>query len=171
MLSGMGISNFKKSLEQRYSALTGELQVVHASIARIRREAEKLPELEARIPQLENLISGAELLLRDAHPDWNPEQAPPIQPWTHTLPVPFGSCGRRGMNILRNTSEPMTAREIAMQVLREVGCENPDQKLAQRTVNAVEASLRHHRGKTVESSGRYPMQWRAINKPEIEFGP
>ena len=75
------------------------------------------------------------------------------------------------MNILRDASEPMTAREIAMQVLREVGCENPDQKLAQRTVNAVEASLRHHRGKTVESSGRYPMQWRAINKPEVEFDP
>jgi uncharacterized protein involved in exopolysaccharide biosynthesis len=48
----MGISNFKKSLEQRYSALTGELQVVHASIARIRREAEKLPELEARVAEL-----------------------------------------------------------------------------------------------------------------------
>lgn len=75
------------------------------------------------------------------------------------------------MNILRNASEPMTAREIAMQVLREVGCETPDQKMAQRTVNAVEASLRHHRGRTVEASGRYPMQWRAINKPEIEFDP
>lgn len=165
----MGISNFKKSLEQRYSALTGELQALHASITRIRRETEKLPVLEARIPELENLISGAGLLLRDAHPDWSPEQAPPVQPWTHTLPVPFGSCGRRGMNILRNASRPMTAREIAMQVLREVGCETPDQKMAQRTVNAVEASLRHHRGKTVESSGKYPAQWRSIVNDNIEF--
>lgn len=65
----MGITNFKHSMEKRYSALTGELIAVRANIERIKREVTQLAELEARIPQLEALITSAEMLLRDAHPD------------------------------------------------------------------------------------------------------
>ncbi len=165
----MGITNFKHSMEKRYSALTGELIAVRANIERIKREVTQLAELEARIPQLEALITSAEMLLRDAHPDWTPEETPPVQPWTHQLPVAFGSCGRRGMEVLRKADCPMTCREIALEVLRGVGCEDPDRKLIQRTLNAIEASLRKHRGRSVESSGKYPAQWRSIANPDIPF--
>jgi hypothetical protein len=168
---GMGHTNFRQSLNKRYSALTGQLEDVHASIARIHREVEKLPELEARIPQLERLIESARLLLEDADPDWQEEQAPPVKPWTHHIPVPFGQCGRRGMQVLRKSEVPMTVREVAKTVLREVGCEAPDAETLRRVQNAVEASFRKFRGRTVESSGKYPAQWRAINKPEITFDP
>lgn len=165
----MGISNFKHSLEKRYSVLTGELKSTHANIERIKREVAQLGELEARIPKLEALIASAEMLLNDAHPDWSPEEAPPIQPWSHQIPVPFGTCGRRGMEILRQAERPMTCREIALEVLRGVGCENADSKMVQRTLNAVEASLRKHKGRSVESSGKYPAQWRSIANADIEF--
>ncbi len=165
----MGISNFKASLEKRYSALTGELQATHANIERIKREVDRLDELEARIPQLEALITSAEMLLRDAHPDWKPEEAKPVQPWAHLLPVPFGSCGRRGMEVLRNADRPMTVREVALEVLRGVGCEDPDRATIQRAFNAIEASFRKHKGRTIESSGKYPAQWRTITKTDLEF--
>jgi hypothetical protein len=165
----MGMTNFKQSMEKRYSALTGELQAAHANIERIKREVAQLSELEARIPQLEALISSAEMLLWDAHPEWTPDSTPPVQPWTHQLPVPFGSCGRLGMEVLRKAARPLTAREIALEVLRGAGYEDPDRKLVQRTLNAVEASLRKHRGRSVESSGKYPAQWRSIANPDIQF--
>lgn len=76
-LAGMGMTNFRLSLEKRYSALTGELEDVRASIERIKREVEKLPQLEERIPELQKLIESASLLLQDADPDWQPEKLPP----------------------------------------------------------------------------------------------
>lgn len=165
----MGMTNLRHSLEKRYSALTGQLREAHENIARIKREAEKLPEIEASIPRLEALIASAAMLLEDADPSWQREQTPAIKPWTHSLPVPFGSCGRRGMEVLRQADRPMTARQIALEVLRQAGNESADTKLVQRTLNAIEASMRKHRGRTVESSGKYPAQWRSIANPSINF--
>ncbi|MDP1028627.1 hypothetical protein Q5H91_15495 [Sphingomonas sp. KR1UV-12] len=45
----MGHTNLRHSLEKRYSALTGQLREAHDNIARVKREVEKLPELEASI--------------------------------------------------------------------------------------------------------------------------
>jgi hypothetical protein len=167
----MGHSNLRHSLEKRYSALTGQLRHIRDNIARIKREAEKLPELEAAIPKLEALIESAAMLLEDADPTWQREQTPAIKPFVRVTTVPFGSCGRRGMEVLRNAGKPMTAREVALEVLRQNGDENPEPKVVQRTLNAIEASLRKHRGRSVESSGKYPAQWRAISKPELDFDP
>lgn len=168
---GMGHTNLRHSLTKRYSALTGQLLHVRENIERIKREAAKLPELEARIPELERLIESARLLLEDTDPNWAVEEAPPVKPWTHHIPVPFGQCGRRGLNYLREAQVPMTVREIAKGVLRDVGQEEPEREILQRVQNAIESSFRKFRGRTVESSGKYPAQWRAINKPEITFDP
>ena len=65
----------------------------------------------------------------------------------------------------------MTVRDVAKAVLRDVGQEEPDRETLRRVQNAIEASFRKFRGRTVESSGQYPAQWRAINKPEITFDP
>ena len=72
----MGHSNLRASLEKRYSGLTGQLREAHDNIARIKRETEKLPEIEASIPKLEALIASAAMLLEDADPTWQREQTP-----------------------------------------------------------------------------------------------
>lgn len=168
---GMGITNLRASLEKRYSALTGELDDLRLSIERIKREADKIVELEARIPGLERLIESARLLLEDADPSWSPEQTEPIKPWTHHIPVPFGQCGRRGLVCLRAADRAMTVRQVARQVLNEVGCPDPNLQTLRRVQTSIESSFRKFRGRTVESSGKYPAEWRAINKVELEFGP
>lgn len=167
----MGISNLRHSLEKRYSALTGELEDVHVSIARIKREVHALDELEKRIPELERLIECARMLLQDNDPNWFPAQTPPIKPWTHHIPVPFGQCGRRGLAVLRASHKAMTVREVAKLVLRDVGCEEPDRDTQKRVQSSIESSFRKFKGRTVESSGKYPMQWRSIARPEIAFDP
>jgi hypothetical protein len=166
----MGLTNLQHSLRKKYSALTGELAETRFQIERIQREQSKLIALEARIPELEALITSAALLLKDGCPEWEPEQSPPVRPFSHHIPIPFGSCGRRAMEIVRLAKAPMTVREIALEVLRQAGVDQPSAKVLQQTHNAVHAALKQRKGRWVESSGKYPAQWRSIAKAEIEFG-
>ncbi len=167
----MGITNLREPLRKRYSALTGELDDVRLTIERIKRETAKLQGLEDRIPELERQIETTRIILHDVDPDWDPDGERAIKPWTHNIPVPFGQCGRRAMAVLRSASLPMTARQVALQVLLEVGCEQPELQTLRRTQCAIESSFRKFKGRTVESSGKYPAQWRAINKPQVTFDP
>lgn len=165
----MGTTNLRASLEKRYASLTGSLTEVRANVARIEREAATLPDLKAEAARLATLVDSAALLLADIDPEFQRERVKAVRPWTHGIPVPFGTCGRRGMAVLREADGAMTVRQIATEVLRRIGVEAPDQKVMQRTVNAIEASLRKHRGRGVESSGKYPAQWRVSHKPELNF--
>lgn len=170
MVLAVGTTNLRTSLEKRYATLSGCLVEVRANIARIERETATLPSLNAEAERLSALVESAALLLEDADPTFQREQVKAVRPWTHGLPVPFGTCGRRGMAVLREAEGAMTVRQIATEVLRRIGIEAPEQKVMQRTVNAIEASLRKHRGRGVESSGKYPAQWRASHRPDLPFG-
>jgi len=50
------------------------------------------------------------------------------------------------MNVLRQATRPLTVRQIAIEVLRQIGSDEPDRKVLQRTQNAIDAFLRKHRG-------------------------
>jgi hypothetical protein len=65
----------------------------------------------------------------------------------------------------------MSAREIALEVLRRAGEHDPPSELVLRTTTTIQASLRKFAGRTVESSGKYPAQWRVIHKGHVEFEP
>lgn len=167
----MGQTNLRASLIKRYSALTGEMDDLLLRIERTKRAVAELGEMEARIPDLQRLIDAAAMLLQDNDPDWSPEETPALKPWTHHIPVPFGQCGRRGMKVLREANKPMTCKQVALVVLEEVGTTNPSRETLRRVQNAVEASFRKFASRTVESSGAYPKQWRAINKTELVYDP
>lgn len=167
----MGRSNLRASLRKRYAHLTGKRDDLVIKIERTKRDQEQLPKMEAELPKLDGLVAAAQALLRDNDPDWDPSHTPAIRPWTHHIPVPFGQCGRRAMKVLREATRPMTVRQVAREVLGECGVEEPERDVLRRVQNAIEASFRHHRGRTTESSGRYPAQWRAINRPELLYDP
>lgn len=165
----MGITNFQYALQKKFAVLSGEREALLEQIDRIKRDQARLPEMEARAAELGPLIQSAAMLLREENADWDEAEAPPIRPWTHTLPVRFGTCGRKAMEVLRKADRPMTVREITLEVLHSEGVYEPDRETIQRTQNAVDSSLRNHRGQGVESSGKYPAQWRSMAKPDIEF--
>ena len=156
----MGMTNLQHSLEKLYSALTGQREGIRANIARINREMDKLSELEASLPKLEASIASTAILLKRSNPEWTPDHTPPVQPWTHHLTVPFGTCGRRGMAVLRLANKPMTGREIALQVLRESGDENPDPKLIQRTLNERDGPDVLRARPYVASATKTGIEWR-----------
>lgn len=167
----MGLTNYQHALRKKYSKLTGELSELRDRIERIERDQAALPDLKARADKLATLADSAAMLLEDECEDWQPEDSPPVRPWAHTLPIKFGSCGRRAMEVLREADRAMTVREIALEVLRRAGVDDPDRATLQRTQNAVDSSLRSHRGRGVESSDRYPAQWRVMGRVGVEFDP
>ncbi|MEM6858612.1 MAG: hypothetical protein AAF559_12135 [Pseudomonadota bacterium] len=167
----MGRTNLRASLKKRYCHLLGRKDDLQIRIDRTKRDLSKLPDMEKELLKLEALIAAAVALLKDNDPDWDPSQAQGIRPWTHCIPIPFGQCGRRGMKVLRQAKRSMTVRQIAREVLSECGVEDPEAEVLNRVQNAIGTSFRHFRGKFTESSGQYPAQWRAINKPEITFDP
>jgi len=159
-------------LSKRYSKLTGQVEDTKNKIARIKADQKKLPQLEASIPELKPQINALEILLRAEDPTWAPEQAPPIKPFTYGItPIPFGSVSRRSMHVLQKAHRPMTARELALEVLLQAGVGDPLPEMVLRTTNTIHASLRKFEGRTVESSGKYPAQWRAIHNESIAFDP
>jgi hypothetical protein len=170
-VSHMGMTNYQHALRKKYSALTGERDLLLDRIERIRRDQAELPALEARAAKLDVLAQSAAMLLQEENGEWGPDQSPPVRPWTHTLPIAFGTCGRRAMEILRHADRAMTVREITLEVLRQVGCTDPDRATLQKAQNAVDSSLRNHRGRGVESSDKYPAQWRVTGRTEIAFDP
>ena len=167
----MATTNYRSPLRKRYSALTGKRDELSHRIKRIKSDIEKLPDLEGELRDMGPLIDAVTVLLKDDDPSWTPEETPPLKPWTHHIPIPLGQCGRRAMAVLRESSDPMTARQVALKVLEDVGVAEPSSENLQRVVNTVDSTFRKFRGRTTESSGLYPAQWRAINKPEIEFDP
>lgn len=130
-----------------------------------------MPKLEARAAKLDELAQSAAMLLKDDCEDWEAADSPPVRPWTHCLPIPFGTCGRRALEVLRHAEKAMTVREVTLEVLRQVGVADPDRATIQRAQNAVDSSLCNHRGRGVESSDRYPAQWRSSARPELAFDP
>jgi hypothetical protein len=61
------------------------------------------------------------------------------------------------MEVLRQADKPMTSRQIALEVLRQSGTENPDKPMIQRTLNAVEASMRSFVGGRSSHLGSTPL--------------
>jgi len=164
----MGLTNYQHALRKKYAALTGECAMLRERIDRIHQEQALLPELEARAAKLAALAESAAMLLQEEG-NWSEADSPPVRPWAHSLPIPFGTCGRRAMGVLRTADRAMTVREITLEVLRQIGVADPDRETLQKAQNAVDSSLRNHRGRGVESSDKYPAQWRVQGRVDIAF--
>jgi hypothetical protein len=156
----MGSTNLLMGLERKYAHLTGELAAKQEEIVRIEKAVKTIPALQARAEELRNLADHAAALLEHLKPGWKPEATKPVRPFVHKLPIKLGQCGRRGLEVLRDAKEPMTAREIADEVLRLAGVFEPDAETRQRTTNTIQAILRQRRGKTVDSDDQWPQRWR-----------
>ena len=73
-----------------------------------------------------------------------------------------GTVYRPAVDVLRTTTEPLTAREIAGRVLTAANVANPDKDALADLAGSALASLRNHKGKGVERTNEgSPARWRA----------
>lgn len=167
----MSIKNLRDPLTKHYASLRGDLEDLVARIARIKQEVRALDEMERQVPDLERQVAIVRQTLVDLYPEEDPDETPPAKKWAFKNAIPHGQCGRRAMNVLRKAKSPMTIRSVAEVVLSQVGIDHPTRDQLIRAQGAIESSFRKFEGRTVEASGTYPKQWRAINRPELQYDP
>ena len=160
----MGHTNLLIGLERKIGAFMGEHAAKLEDIERIEKLAETLPALRERLWELQTLTEATETLIKSFKPDWSRDTIDPIRPFVHQIPIKLGEAARKGLEVLRDATEPMTTREIADEVLRREGIHDANTATRERVRNTVDASLRTRRGKIVMSDGNWPQRWQTIVK-------
>ena len=129
-------------LVKRRAALTGEIEALHE---RLRGLLADLEALDATIVQFD--------------PDYRVEA---IRPKAFRPPKDWSNRGemtRVVLSILRQAAEPLTTRDIALQLLVERALDKNDQKLLRLMTKRVGVSLRGQRDKGVVQSDQGPGQY------------
>ena len=155
----MGKTNLLYGLENKIGKLMGELAAKKDEIERIEQLAEQLPAMRERLWELETLIEATETLIKSDHPNWTRDTIDPVRPFVHQIPVRLGNASRVAMDVLRTASDKMTVREIAREVLRREGHEDPTTVTIDKVSNTIGQALKKRRGKVVESDGQWPARW------------
>lgn len=113
-VSDMGLSNYQFALRKKFSALSGERELLVERIERIKQDQALLPKLEERAAKLDSLVLSAAALLKEENAQWSESDSPPVKHKEHKLPIPLGTCGRRALEVLRTADKAMTVREITV---------------------------------------------------------
>jgi hypothetical protein len=163
----VGSTNLKKSLENKISLWAGELRENEKKIAEIQSLFETLPTHTARADRLKTVLQCAGEVMREIDPAWTDERVKPSKPFVHKSPVGLGQTAKRALDILREATEPMTAREIAKHVLDLEGVAEVGPKDLQRVTNSVDASLRQKEGRVVTHDGGWVKRWSVIS-PQLK---
>lgn len=155
----MGQTNLKQALERKFSLMAGEFKEKEREVARIQSLFEELPALSKRAERLRHLLSCAQELLTEIDPAWKPARVKPVVPNVHKAPVPMGEIAKGALATLRKAENPMTAREIAIEILYAHGITVYDKPTLTRVTNSVLSSLKKKDGLVVKSDDGYPFKW------------
>lgn len=128
----------------------------------IKRRAEVAGEIEALHDKIRKLLADLETLdhaLSIFDPTLpvetiKPRAFRPPSDWSE-----YGQMTRIVLNILRSASEPLTTRDIALQMLVERALNKDDQRLLNRMTKRVGIALRRQRDSEVVRSKQGPGMW------------
>lgn len=160
----MGITNLRGSLENEIACHRGELVELRAQIEQAKKLIEQLPTMIGRAGALQETIEAAEKVIKFRTPEWRSESVKPRRRTAHNNPIPFGNISPTALEILRQAAgKPIRTREVAREVLRHHGVEEPERKLLDRVSNSVGASLAAYEKRSVVKSIRDNiMEWVVI---------
>lgn len=146
------------------AAFMGELAAKTEEVERIEKLVESLPAKRDRLWELKTLMEATEALLQSIKPGWQCDTIDPVRPHVHQIPIKVGEASRKGLEVLRTATEPMTTREIGDEVLRREGIEDASTATRERVRNTIDAALRKRRGTVVDSDNCWPQRWWVIRK-------
>ena len=129
-------------LVKRRAALTGEIETLHE---RLRSLLADLEALDATILQFDPNYRVESI---------RPKAFRPPKDWSNR-----GQMTRVVLSILRQAAEPLTTRDIALQLLVERALDKNDQKLLRLMTKRVGVSLRLQRDKDVVRCEQGPGQY------------
>lgn len=128
----------------------------------VKRRAELAGEIERTHESLKNLLADLENLdatILQFAPDYQveaikPKAFRPPPDWAH-----YGQMTRFVLSTLRQAAEPLTSRDIALQLLVERALNRDDHRLLRMMTKRVGVSLRGARDKGVVRSAQGPGQY------------
>lgn len=156
----MGRSNITENLERRLGGLLGERIAKLEEVERAEEAAASLPLLRDRLWEIDELVSATERLLTADNPDWTRDHIDPVKPFVHQIPIKLGAATRKALDVLRDADEPMTVREVLVEILRREGLEAANTATRDRIYKTIEAGFRKRRESGVLSSDAgWPARW------------
>lgn len=129
-------------LVKRRATLAGEIE---ATYERLRKMVADLEALDATISQFDPSYVVESI---------KPRALRPPKDWAHR-----GDMSRLVLSILRLATEPMTARDIALEMLVTRALDTRDQKLLRLMTKRVGVALRGQRDNGVVTSSQGPGMW------------
>lgn len=158
----MAISNGRAHLERRINTYLSELREKRKIADKATAAASELPTLKTRITRLEELIHATETLLREDDPSWNCSRVKPKRKHAFESPFPIGEAGPMALDVLREATKPMTARDVVRVMLERINVTDYERDTLDRVANSLGAYLKNHKDDLVVSDGAWPQKWIVI---------
>ncbi len=140
-----------QGLLRKRAYLSGDIEAAH----------ERLNQM---IKELEHLDATIRLFDPNYEADMiRPKAFRPPEDWAHR-----GEMTTRVLSVLRQASEPLTSRDIAIQMMKERALNTDDLQLVRLMTKRVGVALRGQRTKSVVQSAQGPgqyMVWRLTTHP------
>lgn len=158
----MGKSNLKHGLERKIAFAKGEVKAAKKEIGEIQQGLRRLSQLRERLQAHEAVIEAAETILRYDHPGWSGDHIKPMRAGAWASPFRSGEQGQSALTKLREAAVWMRPREVAMQMLSDIGHDPDDQVTLEKVTNSVGNYFKKYEGELVESRGSFAKEWRVI---------
>ena len=155
----MGASNRTLALERKISLLLGEKRDKAAQVEKTEQLIAELPELRKRIHRIDDLIFYCKEIIKDDQPDWKPQRVKAIKPFAHKGLIQIGTTTKKALDVLRMSAEPMTIREIAIEVLRREGHEDVPRDEIDRVCDNMGNHFRKRDRPYLKNDGGWPAKW------------
>ncbi len=133
-----------------------------------RKYAEVLGELkrsEVRSDSLSADLAHLAATIRLFKADFSPDAIHPKLPKTPSRWLPRGQTIQTAIEVLKDASRPLTARQIAEQIIERRGITDKDPKTLKAIANTIRTTLAARRGNGIIAHDTHPKVW------EIDRGP
>lgn len=106
---------------------------------------------------------AAGVVMKEVNPEWNEGQIKPRRKNAYKGSGRPGDTAQLTLDVLRDSEESLTARQVALKTLALVGNLTPEREDIRRETNNVDAVLRQKRKDgIVDCSDGYNRKWRVV---------
>jgi hypothetical protein len=137
-------------------AETHVISALNAKYARIKGE---IVRAERDLSRLRTDLGHVEETIRLFKDDWNEANMPAVAPRKPSRWLRRGQGIRTALDVLREASEPLTAREIVLAVMDRLRLPDASAVTLERQTSTINGLLRHRIGNGVVRHDAKPWRW------------
>jgi hypothetical protein len=145
-----------------------EKHVVFALIERRARVAGEARVARRHVARLESELAVLDKAVRMFKPDFDPASIAPKRTFKkNPASVPKGTGSRKALDVLRESGEPLSAKDLAFRVLRTIGKDADDHAVTMLAKTIHSSFSRQKNPVVVLERNTWPGRWRLLPRSEI----